>query len=376
MDITPVDQSAARATDCESLLNAVAAAIPAMRRRAPQLDAEARFPEADLDELRALGLLLAPLPSDLGGLGLGTEPQGADGLRRLLGLLGRGNMAIGRVFEAHVNAIALIARHATTAQLAAAAADVRAGHLFALWVTGQGLLIDGSGFLDGTLSFCSAAGWASRAVVTALRPGAAHPDMLVADTAPAKIERLPSQPQGMRAAATGRVRFDATPLSRAAMFGQPDDYLREPGFTAGAWRTYAVIAGGLEALVQATQEQLVARDRHTDPHQQVRIGQALIAQETARLWIRQAALLAEAAHPEPQRVTAYVNLARSAIEAACLETISLVQRSLGLAALVPPNPAERLMRDLATYLRQPAGDEALTEAAAWCMQHRLSVDTA
>ena len=48
--------------------------------------------------------------------------------------------------------------------------------------------------------------------------------------------------------------------------------------------------------------------------------------------------------------------------------MNLVQRSLGLSALLEPNPVERLIRDLGTYLRQPAPDEALTEAAAWFMQ--------
>jgi hypothetical protein len=32
---------------------------------------------------------------------------------------------------------------------------------------------------------------------------------------------------------------------------------------------------------------------------------------------------------------------------------------------------ERLCRDLATYLRQPAPDEALDDAAAWFMDHPL-----
>ncbi len=70
-------------------------------------------------------------------------------------------------------------------------------------------------------------------------------------------------------------------------------------------------------------------------------------------------------------VAGYVNLARIAIESACLDAMRLVQRSLGLAALIRPNPVERLLRDLATYLRQPAPDEALTEAAAWFTGHDL-----
>ena len=61
---------------------------------------------------------------------------------------------------------------------------------------------------------------------------------------------------------------------------------------------------------------------------------------------------------------AYVNFARLAVERACLEAITLVQRSLGVAAFLRPNPVERLCRDLGTYLRQPASDMVLTEAAA------------
>ena len=67
-----------------------------------------------------------------------------------------------------------------------------------------------------------------------------------------------------------------------------------------------------------------------------------------------------------------VNLARIAVERAALDVITLVQRSLGLSALhgVAIRPSA-LMRDLATYLRQPAPDETLTEAAAWFAQREL-----
>lgn len=98
------------------------------------------------------------------------------------------------------------------------------------------------------------------------------------------------------------------------------------------------------------------------------MGRAIIAQETARMWGRRAALIAGASDAESEDKAAYVNLARSAIEAATANAIRLIQRSLGLAAFLEPNPAERLMRDLGTYLRQPAPDEALTEAAAWFIE--------
>jgi len=99
------------------------------------------------------------------------------------------------------------------------------------------------------------------------------------------------------------------------------------------------------------------------------MGRALIAQETARLWCRRAALIAEDPHTAPEEKTAYVNLGRIAIETATMDAMRLIQRSLGLAGFLEPNPIERLMRDLGTYLRQPAPDEALTEAACWFVEN-------
>jgi hypothetical protein len=46
-----------------------------------------------------------------------------------------------------------------------------------------------------------------------------------------------------------------------------------------------------------------------------------------------------------------------------LQSIQLAQRCLGLSAFLAGNPVERICRDLATYLRQPAPDEALAGAA-------------
>ena len=75
----------------------------------------------------------------------------------------------------------------------------------------------------------------------------------------------------------------------------------------------------------------------------------------------------------PDEVAATVNLARIAVEHAALDAMRLVARSLGLSAFVAPDPIERIGRDLATYLRQPAPDETLTEAAAWLIcQGRLA----
>jgi alkylation response protein AidB-like acyl-CoA dehydrogenase len=101
-----------------------------------------------------------------------------------------------------------------------------------------------------------------------------------------------------------------------------------------------------------------------NPHQLQRLGMAQIACETSRLWIREAALVAEDPTTDPAHAVAYTGLARIAVETACLEAMTLVQRSLGIAAFRRGNPVELFCRDLATYLRQPGPDAVLTEAAA------------
>ncbi len=111
--------------------------------------------------------------------------------------------------------------------------------------------------------------------------------------------------------------------------------------------------------------------RSENPHQRARFGQILIAQQTALLWVGRAADLAETGMHDPGDVAAGVNLARIAVESAALDAIRLAQRSLGLSAFAAGHPAELLMRDLGTYLRQPAPDETLTEAAAWFFQRDM-----
>lgn len=94
-----------------------------------------------------------------------------------------------------------------------------------------------------------------------------------------------------------------------------------------------------------------------------------MAVETARLWVTQAASTADAplGSKAPDQLVAYVNLARLAVEAAALDLMQPVQRSVGLRAFLRPNPIERISGDLTTYLRQPGPDRALTDAATWVL---------
>jgi hypothetical protein len=359
----------------ETLLQHIAELVVPMQLNAAELDRQADFPTVDVEALRNIGCLSAPLPTNLGGLGLGTSSRGSSALARVLRLLGRGNLAVARIFEAHVNALRLIFLYGSTVQQARAATDVLTGHLFGLWVTdgAEPLRIVGSaeaGHLSGGKAFCSAAGYATRAVVTATSDEKVHLLRVEVPSIPCARDRQ-FPPQGMRATATGPMSLEGVKVSPAFVIGPPGIYLQEPEFSAGAWRTCAALLGGLDSLIAEARRQLIERHRDDQPYQLARIGYALIAQETAAMWVFKAARIGDDLDALADERHAFVNLSRIAIERACLDALELVHRSLGLSAFVPPNPIERVSRDLSTYLRQPAPDEALADAATWFMRHEL-----
>ncbi|GCE88947.1 acyl-CoA dehydrogenase [Komagataeibacter diospyri] len=345
-------------------------------------DAQAAFPTGGLDRLRQLGVLAAPLPQTLGGRGFGTEPHGAAGLLHMLRLVGQGSLALGRVVEGHVNAIRLIALYGTPEQLAHVGAEVHEGALYGLWVTDdvtplrmeqtpRGIT------LHGGKAFASGARQVTRALVTARagQDGTGRDTtrmLLVALGKDRAIHNASGGLTGMRGAGTGQCDFTGMTVLPAGLVGQAGDYLRQPEFSAGAWRGMAVALGGIERLTALLRSQLAARDRAGSPAQQARIGLALIAGETALLWTRRAALVASSQDRfDSGDISGTVNLARLAVERAGLEVIELVERGLGLSAFVRDNVVERIIRDLSTYLRQPAPDETLCEAAAWFTRRNL-----
>lgn len=341
--------------------------VPWMQGRAGALDRDAAFPAEEVDRLRACGALSLPLPVHAGG----RDDRVVDQLASVLTLSGTGNLSVGRVLEAHVNALHLIGRFGTAEQWRGAVRDVEDGHLFALWVTDPpagGLRMRSRGHaiqLAGGKQFCSAAGHATRALVTAGDADGSVRMLVLRLGAGERVSSLPSPLQGVRAAVTGAVDFNGCEPALQSLLGQPGDYLREPDFSTGAWRGSAVAVGGLVAVLDLAIDQLRASGRLGSPHAQARLGQAVIARDGARMWVRNAARIAEdPGAPQGHRI-ASVGLARIAVETACLDAMRLVQRSLGLSSFRQGNPLERVCRDLSTYLRQPAADEVLTEAACW-----------
>ena len=347
----------------QRVLRAAEIVAAAATERATRLDRHGAFPVDDIAHLREAGLLAAPLPEALGGAGL-CEPERVESLRAVLTAIGRGSLSLGRLYEGHVNALALVLRYGGEA-CAALIREAAEGHLFAVWNTEPdpgGLVLDGER-LQGAKSLASGAGYVTRALVTARLPDGER-QMLVVPLEPSvRADVAGWRVQGMRASATGTLDFTGLPAAQAVRVGAPGDYGRQPFFFAGAWRFLAVQLGGIEAIVNAHRAHLQATGRGGDPHQRARLGRAAQLTEGARLFVAEAARIAAREAGTPEAVIAYVFLARGAVERAGLDVIELAQRSVGLQGFMEAHPLERLTRDLATYLRQPGPDGALDTAA-------------
>lgn len=352
---------------------------------APARDEDAAFPLSEFGLLAEAGVLTAPLPRHRGGLGLGTEPGGVGPLLRLLELLGWGSLPVGRLYEGHANALALIETFGSSEQTARFAADIRdRSYRFAVWNTegpdGVNLLpLAGDRFrLDGAKIFASGAGHVERPLLTAALPDGGW-QMLILPTErlsrPPRIDRSWWRPLGMRASASYRIDLSGVEIDRDDLVGGPGDYYRQPWFAAGAIRFAAVQLGGAAALFDAGRADLGSRGRVDDPFQQARFGEAAVALEGGRLWLRGAAELADrspfgGAPPgdvADDEMVAYANLTRTAIEGACLDVLERVERGVGSRGMLRPHPVERIGRDLTTYLRQPAPDAALAGAGRYVL---------
>ena len=358
---------------------AAAQLAPRLFAQAAATDVEGGFPTQEFGWLHAAGLLTAALPAALGGAGL-HAPAATLPLLRVLQHIGRGNLAVGRVFEGHTNALLLIQQLATTAQVAGYAADARAGRLFGVWNTenpADGVhledLPNGRYRLRGAKTFASGAGHLARPLITGALPHGQDWQLFVlpADAQPPALDRSFWQPLGMRATASFRADLTGLEIGPQDLIGPPNAYYRQPAFSGGAIRFAAVQLGGAEAVFDETRDFLRSLGRTDDPYQRQRLGEMAILLESGRQWLRGAAENAArpgAATPEGAEATvAYANMMRTAIETISLEMLRLAERCVGARGLLRPQPFERLHRDLTHYLRQPAPDGALADVGRFVL---------
>ncbi len=371
----------------DDLLQQTVAIASFCAQNAAAIDRHGAAPARELESIASAGLLVAPLAPNFGGLGLGIETSSISELLQILKAIGRANLAVGRIYEGHVNGLQLLQTFGTPPQIATYAQDVRDRHkIFGVWnaEAEDGVKIlplgDGKYRLEGAKTFATGCGCVDRPFVGGTLPDGQWQLCIVSmEEVTTAIDSDWWQPAGMRATASYKVDFTGVILDHSELIGQPGDYYRQPWLTAGVVRFAAVQLGGAEALFIAARQFLQSIDRTKDPYQEQRFGTMAIGLESGQLWLQGAAAQLQQYHsifagdpalpnPRAQSLVAYTNMVRTAIEQICMDAIQLAERSVGTRGLLPPEPIERIVRDLTLYLRQPAFDAALANVGRYALQ--------
>jgi alkylation response protein AidB-like acyl-CoA dehydrogenase len=344
-------------------------------RQAADTDNKTVFDTSIWTDFQASGLAISPFPVKFGGEGLADPRHGAE-LCTLLRQLGAADLSIARLFEGHLNAVGLVCKYGSAGQIEELASAVTAGALCGVWgadnSAGLRTVTSEHGvFLEGCKILASGAGFVSRPLVTASDP--AGQQMYLLSMQPGYAHDLSGwQVQGMRATATGTVDFTGMAVGKAEQIGEVGDYMRQPTFSGGAWRFCAAQLGAIERLVDLFRQHLNATQRGHDPYQLQRLAACVSAAKTARFWVEEASRRF-ASEIDAVQVVAFTHFTRSITEQSALTVMETVQRGIGLKAFIRPHDVERICRDLATYLRQPAPDLAMADCAKSFLASPLAV---
>ncbi len=297
----------------------------------------------------AAGLLELPLPG-----------SGATATRwEVLAELSAADLSLGRLAEAHTDAIAILA------ELDAAAP---AG-LWGVWAAEppdsrvEARRYAGGWQLHGRKPWCSGATVIDRALVSAhSADGRRLFSIAVADAAP-----VDGTWQAVGMAASGSLAVDLTDVPAVAV-GRPDAYLDRPGFWHGGAGVAACWYGG--ALGAGRTLLGAARDRDLGPHAMAHLG-AVDAVLTGLAALLHTAATAIDEDPADRlgRAQARTRQLRIAVEAGATQVLDRVGRALGAAPLCLDPVHARRAADLPVYLRQSHAERDLAELGSITVEH-------
>jgi alkylation response protein AidB-like acyl-CoA dehydrogenase len=353
--------------------------------RAAHYDRTATFPLEDFDDLFAEGLHAPTVPREYGGLGLGPYRGDVFTLWMMTKEIAKADLSLARCWEGHANSLVLLDGMATPQQKARwFEGIVKRGEKWVAWsgepqsrAPGDSSSfgtsverVDGGYVIDGKKAFCTSAGgarWALLLVNTAGPGGARHATadaaaslLLIAcdlDDPSIRFDGSWWDPIGMRSTVSHVAIFDRTFIPEDNLVGAPGQYLREGWQTCFVPHYASAFLGAAEGAYEYALEHIRAQGKGDDPYVQHHVAKMAMNVETAHLWLRHVAGLWERGAFAEAQVAG--SRARHLVEHLALETVDHCVRACGARALNRPSPIERVLRDLAIYVRHDNDDQVL-----------------
>lgn len=279
------------------------------------------------------------------------------------------DLPLGRLVEAHADALAIIAELNGGGLLDHVADGARWG----VWAAGPAASVHGetttttAGLrITGNKRWCSGATLLTHALVDVTNNDARQ--LVAVDLSDPGVEVAKPDwvGHGMERADTRSVRFTEVP---AVPIGPPGAYLDRPGFWAGAIGVAACWHGGTIAVAQTLRQAVTGT---SDAHAFVSLGAVHAALMQNRAILRHAAHQLDTSPKGSHAVTARV--VRHTIERNATEIIDRVGRALGPGPMAHDARHTRAIADLLIYIRQDhaerdleqLGRDVVAQDPSWC----------
>jgi alkylation response protein AidB-like acyl-CoA dehydrogenase len=277
---------------------------------------------------------------------------------RLLFNIGRQDLSLARLAEAHWDAIAILRENGT---------QPKPGCLYGVWASerpDQALTLEqnlGSFLINGKKMFCSGAGLVDRALITVGGPEPQLVDVDLRENAPfLHFDDADWKTGAFRETHTSAVTFSNVSVSSEDLIGDPGWYLQRPGFWHGACGPAACWAGGAAGLVDYAKEQ-TRNDAHTLAH---------LGAMHASIWamlshLDSAGHEIDDAPRDQERALVRALTVRHLVEQACTDILRRFLRAYGPHPIAMNEKVSQRYQELDLYLRQSHAErdlEALGQA--------------
>lgn len=258
------------------------------------------------------------------------------------------DLSLGRLFEGHADALAILAeagREPPPAAVMGVWAARRPGADLVATREGPGWRV------RGTKPWASGARMLTHALVTAATDRGYCLFEVPADAAGVNAVAGTWPAVGMAMSESLDVAIDIA-VGHDALVGPPGWYVERPGFWFGSLGVAACWLGGALGLVRALRADLASRPG-PDPHQLAHLGAAAARCGSLARDVGWAAGLIDADPSDPGREIRGVALeVRHLVEDGCLEVLTHVGRAGGAGPLCHDRAQARRLADLPVYIRQ------------------------
>jgi len=257
------------------------------------------------------------------------------------------DLSLGRLFEGHADAIAILAEAGRPSPPAA---------VMGVWAARRGdvhlvATPQGDGWrLQGTKPWASGAATLTHALVTAATGDGDRLFQIPVDGGHVTVVPGSWPAIGMARSDSADVEIDLA-VAGDALIGPPGWYVDRPGFWFGSVGVAACWLGGAVGLVRTLRADLA--ERGGDAHQLAQLGAAMARCTSMTRDVVWAAAAIDGDPSDPDRRIRQVALeVRHLVEDGCLEVAARVGRAGGAGPLCHDAAQSRRMADLPVYIRQ------------------------